>query len=159
MHHVLTARPAVEADLDELVRLHGLGRRHVAAERGGPVLLGREVRPDPVAESLLDDLRSPRHRVLIGRLGHVPVGFAVAEVIALHDGSPVANVSELFVEPEARGVGLGAVLMQELLEWARERGCDGIGSVVLPGDRSSKNFFEAHGMVARAIIVHRDLRS
>ena len=38
---------------------------------------------------------------------------------------------------------------------AKERGALAIQSVALPGDRATKNFFETHGMVARAIIVHR----
>jgi hypothetical protein len=29
----------------------------------------------------------------------------------------------------------------------------------MPGDRNTKNFFESFGLVARAITVHRDLRS
>lgn len=157
--HVPSVRPAEERDLGELVRLHGLARRHVAAERGGAILLGREVRPEPVEESLLDDVRSDDRIVIIGSLGSAPVGLAVAELVALHDGSLVAHISELFVEPEARGVGVGNALMQHLAAWADERDCDGIGSTVLPGDRASKNFFEAHGLVARAIVVHRDLRS
>ena len=30
-------------------------------------------------------------------------------------------------------------------------------SLALPGDRATKNFFETHGLVARAITVHRRL--
>ena len=46
----------------------------------------------------------------------------------------------------------------ENVRWSQRIG-DGIGSTVLPGDRASKNFFESFGLVARAIAVHRDLRS
>jgi GNAT superfamily N-acetyltransferase len=150
-------RHAGEADLDELVRLHELARTHVGAQRGGEVLLGREVRPGPVAESFRAELDEPDRVVLLGCLGAVPVGLAAARVERLHGGERLAQVDELFVEADARDVGVGAVLMHGLLGWAREQGCSGIGSIVLPGDRDSKNFFESFGLVARAIAVHRDL--
>jgi GNAT superfamily N-acetyltransferase len=156
--HSPIARRATPADLPELQRLHHLAREHVGAERGGAVLLGREVRPAPVEESLQADLAAPDGVVLLGCLGPEPVGLAIARLETLHDGSRLAQVGELFVESDARDVGVGAALMHELIRWATEQGCDGIGSVVLPGDRASKNFFESFGLVARAIAVHRDLR-
>ena len=59
------------------------------------------------------------------------------------------------MDPGARSVGVGEVILEALLMEASGRGAVAIQSVALPGDRSTKNFFEAHGMVARAIIVHR----
>ena len=47
--------------------------------------------------------------------------------------------------------------MQALVDWCAARGCFGVDSLALPGDRHSKNFFESFGLVARAIIVHRPL--
>ena len=157
--HSPTVRRATVEDLPELERLHDLARAHVRALRGGAVLLGREVRPEPTAESLRTELETEDRLVLMGALGTTPVGLAVAGLETLHDGSRLAQVSELFVEEDARDVGVGAALMHALLGWAAEQGCDGIGSTVLPGDRASKNFFESFGLVARAIAVHRDLRS
>ena len=66
-------------------------------------------------------------------------------------------VDELFVEPEARGVGVGEAMMDLLVAWCVERGCVGIDAVALPGDRDTKNFFETFGLKARAIVVHRPL--
>ena len=157
--HSPIARRATVEDLPELERLHGLARVHVGALRGGAVLLGREVRPQPTTASLRDDLGAKDRLVLLGLLGMAPVGLAIAGLEELHDGTRLAQVTELFVEPEARDVGVGAVLMHALIAWATEEGCDGIGSTVLPGDRASKNFFESFGLVARAIAVHKDLRS
>jgi GNAT superfamily N-acetyltransferase len=153
-----TVRPARSSDLEELVRLHDLARDHIGSERGGEIYLGREARPMPANSSLAEDLGATGRRVVLGCLGDVPVGFAVALLEELHDGSPIAQVSELFVEPDARDIGVGAALMGALIEWATDQGCVGIGTVVLPGDRGSKNFFESFGLVARAIVVHRDLR-
>ena len=157
--HLPITRPATVEDLPELERLHGLARAHVAALRGGEVLLGRDVRPEPTADSLRGDLDAEDRIVLLGCLGTTPVGLAIAVLEELHDGSRLAQVSELFVEPDARDVGVGAELMRALIGWATQQRCDGIGSTVLPGDRASKNFFESFGLVARAIAVHRALRS
>jgi hypothetical protein len=48
-------------------------------------------------------------------------------------------------------------MMQALVDWCTERGCMGVDSLALPGDRHTKNFFESFGLVARAIVVHRPL--
>ena len=45
--------------------------------------------------------------------------------------------------------------MQALVDWCGARGCFGVDSLALPGDRHTKNFFESFGLVARAIVVHR----
>ena len=157
--HLPVVREALDSDLDELVRLDGLARDHLRPLRGGSMYLLHTARPDPAEPSLLDDLADPDRLVLMGCLGQVAVGYAVASVRQLADRSVVADVRELFVEPEARGVGLGNQLMTRLVTWATDRGCVGIDARALPGDRETKNFFESFGLVARAITVHRDLRT
>lgn len=96
-------------------------------------------------------------RVWVGTLDDASVGFAVARLTALTDGRSLAAVDALYVLPEARGVGLGEALMDEVLAWASLEGADAIDAVALPGDRVTKNFFERYGMTARAIQVHRRL--
>lgn len=151
-------RPAVHDDLDELVRLDRLAREHLRPLRGGEMYLLHTARPDPPGPSLADDLADVDRLVLLGCIGQAAVGYAIAAVRPLADGTCAADVSELFVEPGARGVGVGHLLMHQLVHWARDRGCIGIDARALPGDRNTKNFFEAFGLVARAITVHRDLR-
>ena len=75
----------------------------------------------------------------------------------LRDGSQLAVIEALYVEPDARAVGVGEALIDVVEEWAKARGCSGLDALVLPGMRDSKNFFEAFGLTARAIVVHRDL--
>ena len=94
--------------------------------------------------------------VLVGCLGDVVTAYATAAVE--HTATdPLAVIRDLYVEPEARGVGLGRLLMEHLVAWATEAGCTGIDAEALPGDRATKNFFEGFGLVARKITVHRDL--
>ena len=89
-------------------------------------------------------------------LGPVAVGYAVVRLEETGIGR-LAVVSDLFVEPDARCVGVGRALMEAVVEWATDSGCHGVDAEVLPGDRSTKNFFEAFGLVARKITVHRSL--
>jgi GNAT superfamily N-acetyltransferase len=152
------ARPAVESDLDEMIRLDRAAREHLAPLRGGELHLLWSTRPEPPDASLREDLADPEQCVLVGFVGGAVVGYAIATEVQLRDGTSVAEVGELFVEPPARGVGVGEALMEGLLEWSAERGCIGIDARALPGDRATKNFFESFGLVARAISVHRDLR-
>lgn len=59
----------------------------------------------------------------------------------------------LFVRPEARGVGIGSAMMEEAIQEVQRRGGQRLHAATLPGDRSTKNLFERHGMVAQMITV------
>ena len=158
IEHVST-RVATPADLAELERLDDLARAHLGPHRGGELYLLRDARPVPPGPSFLDDLEDPRRLVLVGTIDGQPVGYAITSLEALRDGYLLADVREIFVESDARDVGVGEALMDHIVRWATEEGCDGVDARALPGDRSTKNFFETFGLVARAITVHRDLRS
>lgn len=123
------------------------------------MFLGREARQHPLGETVAADLESMsagRTTVLVGCLGDVPVGYGVAHPEATAD-APLWVIDDLYVEPEARGVGVGRLLLETLTDEAVRNGCGGIQAEVLPGDRATKNFFEGSGLVARKITVHRSL--
>ena len=63
------------------------------------------------------------------------------------------RITELWVDPDAREVGVGTALLEVMRREAAARDMSGLDSVALPGDRNTKNFFEDHAMVARAIVV------
>jgi len=96
-------------------------------------------------------------RAWIGDLDGAKVGFAAARLTELTDGTSLAEIDALYVLPEARGVGLGEALMDEVLAWAADAGAAAVDAVALPGDRVTKNFFERYGLTARALQVHRRL--
>jgi GNAT superfamily N-acetyltransferase len=62
-----------------------------------------------------------------------------------------------YVEPGARGVGLGRLLLDTTASWLAARGCRGVDGVALPGDREAKNFYESAGFKARLLTMHREL--
>ncbi len=155
-----TVRVATPDDLDDLVRLAEVARAEMGTERGGPMWQLLHGRPDPLPATLTADLTEAAGDtgvVLLGLFAAAPAGYAAAHREQLADGTSIAVVSDVYVEPGFRDVGLGAALMEELLAWATAHGCRGIDAMALPGMRHSKNFFERFGLTARAILVHRDL--
>ena len=74
------------------------------------------------------------------------------------DHDDVRHITHLFVMKECREVGAGDALMVWLVNGAQEAGLLAVRASALPGDRSTKNLFERHGLVARATQVERKLR-
>jgi GNAT superfamily N-acetyltransferase len=147
-----SARRATSADAASLLELDVAARRLVATQRGGPLLLAHDIRPfEP------DSLDDPDRLVVVGTIDGVPVGYAVAALSSVDGGATLAVLDALFVDPDAREVGVGEAMMDLVLEWCIARGAIGVDAVALPGDRATKNFFETFGLTARAIVVHRPL--
>ena len=146
------ARPAAVDDLTLLRNLVEQSHDDRLSERGGATLERLEPRPTLDEPRLADD----RVLVALGLYCDVPFGFAHAALVDV-DGAPIVELYDLFVEPDARGVGIGEALLELVFEWAGERGAHAIDSIVLPGNREGKNFFERFGLVARAIHVYREL--
>ena len=148
------ARPAVADDLPVLVELHRQATEELRTEKGGAVWARQSRRHEP----LTLDADGGRQLVLAGVIDEVVVGYARVVAEALEGGGELAVLTDVYVEPGAREVGVGEALLDAAVAWAEARGCIGIDSVALPGMRATKNFFEAAGLVARAIVVHKDLR-
>ena len=150
-------RRAEPGDLPVLEALAELAVEEMSPLRGGSVWSRREARRAPMAEGFRADLADPDVCVAVGAIDGTVVGYGTVRVEPLHDGDPIGRVDDLYVMPDARGVGVGESIINHLTDWAAGRGCVGLDSLALPGDRHTKNFFETHGLVARAIIVHRKL--
>jgi ribosomal protein S18 acetylase RimI-like enzyme len=149
-----------EAGPDDVARLADLARAAITEltpTKGGDIWARREARQEPLQESLATAVSASDQHVLVGELDGAAMGYAVARLETLHDGTTLGVVDDLYVEAGAREVGLGEALMDGLLEWCRGRGCVGVDSLALPGNRETKNFFESFGLVARAIVVHKRL--
>jgi GNAT superfamily N-acetyltransferase len=151
------ARPASTEDLPRLAELARAAIEELRATKGGEVWARREARQEPLETSLTADLENGDAIVLVGTIDDAAIGYAVAVIEQLFDGSELARLTDVYVEPEARGVGVGEMLLDAIVEWATDRHCVGIDSLALPGNRETKNFFESFGLVARAITVHRPL--
>jgi ribosomal protein S18 acetylase RimI-like enzyme len=151
------ARPATPADVDRVAQLARQAIAELRPQRGGELWSNREARAEPLEAALHAALTDTTHLVLAGTVDDTVVGYAVVRLETLRNDRPLAVIDDLYVEREARDVGVGEALMDAIVDWARRQGCVGIDAFTLPGNRETKNFFESHGLTARAILVHRDL--
>jgi GNAT superfamily N-acetyltransferase len=158
-----SARLATGDDVVHVVELAEQLRAELRPIKGGAVWLQREAWPEPlldtyarlVGESLVPGSSSTR--VVVGTIDDVVVGYGIVVVESLRSGAPLGVVTDLFVEPDARAVGVGECIAAALLEFCTEQGCVGVDALALPGHRAAKNFFERNGFTARALTMHRDL--
>lgn len=148
------ARPAQVEDLPRLAELAEAGLAELSRHRGAELLLSRRSggEPQDVISSWMQD---PSRSVWVGTVEAAVVGLAVGRA----PGGPgaVGEVEVIYVEPEARGIGVGEALLERLVGWFTDRGCTGVDAVALPGVRDAKQFFEESGLVARLIVMHRRL--
>lgn len=152
-----SARPATAEDVPRLAELCRQALAEMAPNRGGAVFVAREARAEPIEESLATALDSPDQRVVAGTIDDVVVGYAAAHLESLRTGTRLAVIDELYVEAEARAVGVGEAVMASVVTWAEDEGCLGIDAMALPGDRDTKNFFEMSGFTARLLVMHHRL--
>ena len=146
------ARHAAVSDLALLHHLAEQSKIDRLTERGGEVLERLDPRPAIDEGRLADD----DVLLALGLYADVAFGYAHASVDEV-DGMRIVRLYDVFVEPDARGVGVGEALLTFVFEWARKQRSSAIDSIVLPGNREGKNFFERFGLVARAIHVYRSL--
>ncbi len=154
---VEAARAATVDDVPRVAELAAAAIEELRATKGGAVSARRHARHEPIADSVRADVDDASVLSLVGTIDDFVVGYAIAHVERVHDGGRLAVLTDLYVEPGARDVGVGEALLDTVLAWATEGGCFGIDSLALPGNRETKNFFESAGLVARAIVVHRPL--
>jgi ribosomal protein S18 acetylase RimI-like enzyme len=151
------ARTATVDDLEQIVLLARRGVAELTPMRGGATWSVREARPEPLDAGYAALLTRDDAAIVVGTIDDVVVGFGVGRIERLRDGSDHGVVDELFVEPDARSVGVGEAVVEGLLAFFRARGCAGADALALPGNRAAKNFFEQQGFVARAIVMHKRL--
>jgi GNAT superfamily N-acetyltransferase len=153
-----SARFATGDDLEVLCELARGLYGALADQRGGPVHMSLSGRPEPYRDSFAADQADPQAIVVVGVFAGVPVGFTVVRLVPTNGEDVIASMSEIYTEPDARGVGVGEAMLDFAIAWACERGAIGIDAVALPGMRDTKNFFERFGLTARSIAVYRSLR-
>lgn len=134
---VVFARLANAEDSDDVARILTAVAGESARHRGVP--FARPYGPDTVT--------------CVGGVGQSIFGVLVAS----HTNDTTWTIHQVHVEEAARGVGVGDALMRAALAELSRRGAHTIESGAQPGDRALKNLFERHGLVARTIIVGREI--
>jgi GNAT superfamily N-acetyltransferase len=140
--HGISIRPATASDLPlvlafirELAVYERLEHQVVASEAQlGTALFG----PRPFAE------------VVFACLDGAPVGFALFfHNFSTFLGKPGIYLEDLFVRPEARGLGVGRRLLAWLARTTIERGCARLDWAVLDWNKPSIGFYASLGAVAQ----------
>jgi GNAT superfamily N-acetyltransferase len=134
----LAIRPAGPADLPliaELIRALAEYEKLADKVRFDEATLGEKLfGPRPYAE------------VLIGEADGEPMSFALFfHNFSTFEGRPGIYLEDLFVRPEARGLGLGKALLAELARLAVERGCARLEWWVLDWNTPSIGFYRSLG--------------
>lgn len=88
----------------------------------------------------------PFAEVLIGEIDGVPQGFALFfHNFSTFEGRPGIYLEDLFVQPDARGSGLGKKLLAKLAALAVERDCARLEWSVLDWNTPAIDFYKALG--------------
>jgi GNAT superfamily N-acetyltransferase len=156
---VESSRPASAEDIPRVVELARLMRAELGAMRGGALWLERDAWPEPLEDTYDALLARDDALVLLGAIDDAVIAFAAVVVEQLRSGARLGVITDLFVEAEAREVGVGEVLVDALVDHCRAAGCIGVDATALPGHRAAKNFFETHGFTARALAMHKRLEA
>jgi GNAT superfamily N-acetyltransferase len=152
-------RTATIDDVDRLVEFTAAFHAATGEQRGGAL-----ARPDDDGGHAPAALRAavaayvsiPGRTALVGLLDDWAAGTALCRVDeAGGDRRGVLDVC--FVEPGAREVGLGQLLLEHSIGWFRSQDCAGVDGTALPGDREAKQFYESAGFKARLLVMHLGL--
>ncbi len=152
-------RPATPADVPRIAELARAAIAELAPTRGGAVWKAREARAEPIEEGIEALLDDDDMRVVVATIDGVVLGYGVVRLEHLADGSVLGIVDDIFVEEGAREIGLGEMMMDDLVAWCDERKCIGMDAMALPGHRATKNFFEESGFTARQLIMHKSFEA
>jgi GNAT superfamily N-acetyltransferase len=148
------ARAAGVDDIGEIALLARLMHDELEPTRGGAIWARRERRDGPYEAAYGSLLGRDDTFVVVGMVHDVVVGFGVVLLEALHDGGVLGIITDLFVHPEARSIGVGEAMVEQIVAFCSDHDCVGIDALVLPGHRAAKNFFEESGFTARALVMH-----
>jgi GNAT superfamily N-acetyltransferase len=154
---VEASRPATADDIPRIVELARVMRAELEAMRGGALWAERDAWPEPLDDAYRSLVGRADALVVVGTIDGTPIGFGAVLVERLRSGRDLGVITDLFVEGEARSVGVGEAMADALIEFCTAQGCIGIDARALPGHRAAKNFFETHGFTARALVMHRRL--
>ena len=150
MGHELTIRPAVEADLTDILALivavlDHAGEHSLTTESVGPVW-------DAVQGN-------PHHHLFVAEENDTILGtFSLIIIQQLaHGGSRVAVIEDVAVHASAQGRGIGTQMMTYAATFAREQGCVKLMLSSGKGRTQAHAFYEKNGYRQHGISFYLDL--
>ncbi len=154
------ARRADGADAPRVGELWEAAAAELRGQRGGDRLVDEVTFPAGLAGDgggVVPPIGAEDRLAVVAGIDQVTLGFSAAD-IDRRGPAPLVVVRAVYVEAEARGVGLGEAMLHLVIAWAEAEGCAGVDAYALPGNRPAKAFFEDLGFTARLLTMHRRLR-
>lgn len=148
---LFTVRSASEQDVPAIVDLAKEAQTEIAQFRGHEQLLEDSTSTE---QQWATAIASDTNVVLVALSSMSIIGYAKGDI---DDKGAICLVSHVFVDPQARQLGIGAGLVGEIARVAKAKGCQTLDAVALPGDRKMKNLYERIGMPARLLIASKNL--
>lgn len=149
-------RPATPEDFARILEMYGPaeGEQNSLREPWGIADGLAEPREATLAAILGDN----DAHLVVGTIDEVVFGFAyttIEDLLPQADGEQIGIIRMIYVEEEARGVGVGERMLEGVMDWLQGRGITRFDAIVSPGHRLAKNFFESAGFKARRITMYR----
>jgi GNAT superfamily N-acetyltransferase len=113
---------------------------------------------EPLPDTLQSVLDNPEAHAVVGLIDGVVFGFAygsIEDLLPQAGGERIGVIRIIYVDHEARMVGVGEEMLEGMMGWFRSHGLSRFDAIVSPGHRLAKNFFEAAGFKARRITMYR----
>lgn len=151
----ITVRPANHNDVSAILELYADAEAEQIVRK--PIWAMTDALDTEFAASLANAIDSPDSWVTVGLIDDVPVGFLWAtleSMLGRAAGARIGRIRLVYTEPEARGVGVGHAMLEDIMSTLRGVGIRHFDAPVGPGQRLTKNFFEGHEFAARSIIMH-----
>jgi len=151
----ITVRPARSEDIPRLIALY----REMETEQTvrKPIWALTDGLDERFEFAFSAALEQNESWLWMGEIDGVPLGFiwfTIEPMLERAHGSRIGQIRLIYTDPPARGVGVGHAMLEAVLDELRAHGIRHFDAPVGPGQRASKNFFEAHGFAARSIIMH-----
>ena len=134
-------------------------QQHANGVRTRPATVADEARCFEFIEELTGETRTPawsdvfashlrreRGAVVVAENDDALLGCAtVSYNLAIRYGGEYCELEELIVDPNARGLNLGRLLVQRTIDDARARGCAEMGLYLVPTTETNRGFYEKLG--------------
>jgi len=103
-------------------------------------------------------MNSPSHYVFVARQGNRVVGFVnfATRQTVLHP-APSALIDELVISENSRGMGVGKLLIQAVVDKSRELGCCEIEVSTEKTNAKARRFYKTCGFEEDALLLEMDL--
>lgn len=129
---------------------------HVLQLENAALLEGADVFDNPVDKEQLEAFVSDSgHEMVFAMSGNKVVGMASGTVLLHPDKQPAFFVNEVGVNEDMRCLGIGASLVQLLIELARDLGCQGIWLATESDNAEARALYRKLGArLSEAVVVY-----